>query len=511
MAEVQVNEERNEVVVTGEPQPTESGGDGVGESGGGGGEAGGENLAIEQVRARVLGSLVQARKGLVGGNTQALWNMIGSLVELVAEDAEGRKALKAQFDLPRNFPNGLLGERVVNDLTTCVAESESGESVRSEEGEGRESVGLTVEEYVGQEIAALREDLNAFMVDFSLELRGAVEKDLEKKLKGLELSRGREEGKKKEGRKGKGRKRKGGKKGKGKGKEPVSDESVLESESSTGAPPSEESSESSTSSDWSRGDLSSESTSSSTEEESYEEEEKKGKRKKSGKGKKPSWAGKKAGEMSGKELVEAGKGLLRWLKKERKKMGKRSKAEYKTFKDTLPSLIDGVQSRKGRAKKRAKSALRATVKRMKELGNVILQIKVERVDGDEIATLFGKDAAKEVKARERKMETTKTNKGGAGAGNGNRFRQNQQRSYQTYGAGYSNNYNGAFYGFKGNNYGGQRRQQGRQGGGEGFPGECHRCGEWGHRASQCSKPKKCYICGSTQHLASRCNNPRQNQ
>ena len=62
MAEVQVNEERNEEVVTGEPQPTESGGDEVGESGGGGGEAGGENFAIEQVRARVLGSLVQARK-----------------------------------------------------------------------------------------------------------------------------------------------------------------------------------------------------------------------------------------------------------------------------------------------------------------------------------------------------------------------------------------------------------------------------------------------------------------
>ncbi len=505
MAEVQVNEERNEEVVREEPQPTLSGGDEAGESGGGGGEAG-ENPAIEHVRARVLGSLVQTRNALEGGDVQALWRMIGSLVDIVAEDAEGRKALKAQFGLPQNCPSATLGDRVVKKFTTWVAESESGESVRSEEGEGGESVGLTVEEYVGQEISALREDLNAFMVDFTLELRGTIEKDLEEKLKGLELSRGREEEKKKEGRKEKGRKRKGRKKGKGKGKEPVSDESGLESESSTGAPSSEEPSESSTSSGWSRGDSSSESTSSSAEEESYEEEEdKKGKRKKSGKGKKPSWAGKKAGEMTGKELVEAGRGLLRWLKKERRKMGKRSKAEYKTFKDTLPSLIDGVQGRKGRAKKRAKSALRATVKRMKELGNVILQIKVERVDGDEIATLFGKDAAKEVKARERKMETTKTNKGGARAGNGIRFRQNQQRSYQTYGAGYSNNYNGTSYGTRGNNYGGQRKQQGRQGGGEGFPGQCHRCGQWGHRASQCSEPKKCYNCGSTQHLASQCN------
>lgn len=507
MAEVQVNEERNEEVVREEPQPTMSGGVEAGESGGGGGEAG-ENPVIEQVRARVLGSLVQARKGLVGGNTQALWDMIGSLVELVAEDTEGRKALKAQFGLPQNCPSVSLGERVVKDLTTCVAE---GESVGSEEGEGRERCELTVEEYVGQEMTVLREDLAASLEDFAVRLREAIAGDVEEKLKGLSAGRGRKEEVKGKGKgKGKGRKGKRGGKGKGKGKEPVSDESVLESESSTGAPSSEESSESSTSSGWSKGDSSSESTSSSAEEESYEEEEeKKGKRKKSGKGK-PSWAGKKASEMTGKELVEAGKGLLRWLKKERKKMGKRSKAEYKTFKDTLPSLIDGVQSRKGRAKKRAKSALRATVKRMKELGNVILQIKVERVDGDEIATLFGKDAAKEVKARERKMETTKNNNGGARAGNGSRFRQNQQRSYQTYGAGYNNNYNGASYGVRGNNYGGQRWQQGRQGGGEGFPGKCHRCGQWGHRASQCSEPKKCYNCGSTQHLANRCNSPHQN-
>lgn len=516
-----VNEEKKERVMEEVSQPTGSVGGKGGESGSGGGsgsESGGVCVGGkgESVEKWVLSLLVGAKRGLDEGDPLAVWDMVKTMVQLVAVSGEGRKALKEQFGLPHNCSTATLGERVVGVLKESLVETATGESegegeVGEEEGE-EGSNELTIEEYVGQELEefrrSLRESMQFAMVEFGEQLKAAVVNEVnnvvEKKLDEQAEKLGQKKGGETKGRKRKGRngKEKGKRERKDKGKETASSGGSSESVSmtSSSASSSDRTSESSAEFGWAGGDLSTASSSSSSEWETS----RKAKKRNKGKGKSPSWSGMKASEMATGELVEAGQNLLRWLKKEKKKMGKRSKAELKAFKGMWPQLRENARGKKGKKRKGAKSALQAAVNRMQELGKMVLQIKVERVDEKEIATLFGKDVAKEVKARERKAEGSKGNKGrngsGSGFGSAGRFRGFRANPP-------SNGFGrGGYNRDQGSGYNDGRRPGGNRGrgGNQGFPGRCNRCNQWGHRAAQCSQPKACYICGDTRHLANQC-------
>ena len=446
---------------------------------------------------RVFRSLVETRVAIAEGKEDAIWAMVGTLAQMVAEDGEGRKALRERFGLPPNSPSATLGNRVATVMATqlVVAGSEGsetgvegggegrveaggeGEGSEGVEGEGEKNDELTTMELVA-EMELLREDVEKFAGD----LQDAILDEVKKEIAEAWLTLKSEMGKKVEGetkerkeRKGKGKGRGKGK-GKDKGKEPVSSESEEDDESETSSSgSSSSSSDSTTASD-------DESTSS---EDSGGESSSEKKRKGKGKGKKPGWAGKKAKSMRTWELLEAGANLIKWLKKKKKTMGARSKAELKALRGMWPALQDALTSRWKKKRRRGRKALRSAVSRMQDLGKVVLKIKVDRVDEQEIAYLFGKDAAKEVKAREKTANPGGGGNKGGRNGSGNKpFR-----------AGNGNRGGQGSNGFRG--------QQGGFGGG-GFRGNCHRCNGWGHRASQCPKPKECYACGSTRHLANSC-------
>ena len=431
-------------------------------------------------------SLVQARLALAHGEDDAIWVMVESMAQMVAEEGEGRKALKTYFGLAPNSPNAGLGERVATVMATQFVASASEGSESKVEGEGEGSEGVEKEgeknnELTAMDLVAEMEHLREDVESFAGELRDAILDEVKKEIAEAWLTLRSEIGKKEkeetEERKGKKEKGKGKGKGKGKdkGKEPVSSESEEEDEPGDYSSGSSSSSDSTSSSD-------DESTSSEgSGGESLPEKKRKGK----GKGKKPVWAGKKARSMRTWELLEAGANLLKWLKKKKKSMGERSKAELKALRGMWPALQDALTSRWKKKRRRGRTALRSAVARMQDLGKVVLKIKVDRDDEQEIANLFGKDAAKEVKAREKTANTGRGgNKGGKQGSGKTPFRSR----------------NGSSGGQGGNGF---RGQQGGFGGG-GFRGNCHRCNGWGHRASQCSKPKECYSCGSTRHLANSC-------
>ena len=53
--------------------------------------------------------------------------------------------------------------------------------------------------------------------------------------------------------------------------------------------------------------------------------------------------------------------------------------------------------------------------------------------------------------------------------------------------------------------GGKGGAWGGKGGGKGsFSGQCHTCGEWGHRAAQCPWKQVCFHCGKPGHILSQC-------
>ena len=249
MAEAQVNEGSSEV--NGEVGGSVGGSEDTSERVWGHGNTPGE---------RVFRSLVQARLALAHGEDDAIWVMVESMAQMVAEEGEGRKALKTYFGLAPNSPNAGLGERVATVMATQFVASASEGSESKVEGEGEGSEGVEKEgeknnELTAMDLVAEMEHLREDVESFAGELRDAILDEVKKEIAEAWLTLRSEIGKKEkeetEERKGKKEKGKGKGKGKGKdkGKEPVSSESEEEDEPGDYSSGSSSSSDSTSSSD----------------------------------------------------------------------------------------------------------------------------------------------------------------------------------------------------------------------------------------------------------------------